>query len=229
MAGLINKVYVAATSPKTFTVPAGVTSLILLGQGGGGGGSAGNGSYNALPGSATNLIMRIVTVVPNTTYTITIGAGGTGGASGAFSDSAGGDTSFGSLATFKGGSKYNGSNARSYNKEELTTGVYSYTSVFTSAILPTNSPFNTYKVGTGTTTSTSWPPGISSIETEAGVSSQAGGRGTYAGDGGLNGVATAGTNAAGIGGGGAGGGVGSVSNGAGGNGGSGRLIVCWVE
>lgn len=101
------------TSSGTFTVPAGVTSLILLGQGGGSGGTSGSTQFTQrASGSAlavgTLLQMIVVEVTPNTTYTVTIGAGGTGGVWDSGSSTtfqrgtSGGDTSFGNTI-FSGG------------------------------------------------------------------------------------------------------------------------------
>lgn len=67
------------TASGTWTAPAGVTSaqIILVGAGGGGGG----GSQNVAGGGGAGgqVIVRNLTVVPGTTYSVTIGAGGQGG------------------------------------------------------------------------------------------------------------------------------------------------------
>ena len=67
------------TASGTWTAPAGVTSaqIILVGAGGGGGG----GSQNVAGGGGAGgqVIVRNLTVVPGTTYNVTIGAGGQGG------------------------------------------------------------------------------------------------------------------------------------------------------
>lgn len=99
----IRKVF---TSSGSWTAPAGVTSVILFGRGGSAAGGSGNPDYYgtakgaALGGGGCYSTMRIVTVVPGTTYTITIGAAGT--ASSNQQGGSGGDTTFGALATFKG-------------------------------------------------------------------------------------------------------------------------------
>lgn len=119
---------------KTFTtsgsivIQAGVTQLIAFGRGGSGGGSGGSGggggsTTTAARGGAGGssggpAITRsmMTAVVPNTTCTVTIGAGGTAGTSGAGAvanaagasgtnggaGGVGGDTVFCSLITFKG-------------------------------------------------------------------------------------------------------------------------------
>ncbi len=88
----------------TWTCPAGVTKIIVSGYGGGGagnGGSAGTTTANASAssgggGGGSRQSTRAVTVVPTTVYTTTIGAGGP------TSSTDGSDTTFGSLATFRG-------------------------------------------------------------------------------------------------------------------------------
>jgi hypothetical protein len=101
MAKLIIKDFTANSSWKA---PAGCTQVILYGCGGGSGGYGGSAASNGGAGGfASKHGYTIVTVVPNTTYTITIGAGGAGSASGSSgTPSSGTDTSFGALATFMG-------------------------------------------------------------------------------------------------------------------------------
>ena len=97
---------VTFTSSGSWTCPAGVTSVILFGRGGSAAGGSGDPDYYgtakgcAMGGGGCYSTMHIVTVVPNTTYTVTIGAGGT--ASSNQQGGSGGDTTFGALATFKG-------------------------------------------------------------------------------------------------------------------------------
>lgn len=94
------------TASGTFTAPAGVTEVILIGWGGGGGGgdsviaSGGGGGQGAMCG------VRHYTVTPASNYTVTIGAaGGNGGGTGG----TGGTTSFDSLNFYGGlGGGYNG-------------------------------------------------------------------------------------------------------------------------
>lgn len=93
----------------TWTCPAGVTSVDVTAVGAGGGGGAGptvasgsSGSGGA--GGGGQALRKTVTVVPGTTYAITIGNGGTGGALGASGGSGGvASTSFGALVTAFGG------------------------------------------------------------------------------------------------------------------------------
>lgn len=91
------------TASGTFTVPANVNNVIVIGCGGGGGGGTGagndvniaewwcggGGGGGALCGSVP------VSVTPGAAIAVTIGAGGASGANGS-------DTTFGSLATFAG-------------------------------------------------------------------------------------------------------------------------------
>lgn len=101
----------------TFTVPAGVTQVIvsLSGGGGGGAGAVAASPYTPAGGGAGGVIFRdILAVTPGEAINVTIGAGGNGGLGhgGAFSTgtgfatsngSSGGITSFGSLRSASGG------------------------------------------------------------------------------------------------------------------------------
>ena len=68
----------------TFTVPTGITSITVsvLGGGGGSGGNYQSGTtvYSGASGSSGTLVTGTLTVVPGTTYTIVVGAGGVAGA-----------------------------------------------------------------------------------------------------------------------------------------------------
>jgi hypothetical protein len=94
---------VSFTSSGTWTCPAGVTRVFLWGTGGGGGGGgyAASTFVGGAGGTSGRWGLLAVDVVPSTVYSVTIGAAGIGvvGASG----TAGGSTTFGSLATFAGG------------------------------------------------------------------------------------------------------------------------------
>lgn len=89
----------------TWLCPNGVTRVLLDGSGGGAGG---NGNFNAsqlgTPGGGAGRSMRVVSVVPGTNYTVTIGAGGVGGPSSNMDGGPGGDTSLGTVAIFSGAS-----------------------------------------------------------------------------------------------------------------------------
>lgn len=69
----------------TWTCPEGVTKIRIILSGGGGGGGGGFDAYHKTLGqrgkNGTNgqLLEKVITVVPNTTYPITVGAGGTAG------------------------------------------------------------------------------------------------------------------------------------------------------
>lgn len=99
------------TSSGSFTVPAGVTSIIVLAQGGGGGGGGGAKSSamatrSGHGGVATYLVPRVFSVVPNTTYTIIIGSGGSGGQGGTGALSTPGDdggTTYFGMCVWMGG------------------------------------------------------------------------------------------------------------------------------
>lgn len=104
----------AFTAPGSWVCPRGVTQVFLTGCGGGGEGGGGrNGTTTPSEsprggggGAGALLGTAVVAVTPGTTYTVTIGAGGSGAGLGGTSPSAGADgadTTFDSLATFKGG------------------------------------------------------------------------------------------------------------------------------
>ena len=85
------------TSSTTWTAPAGVTSVnYLVVAGGGGGGSAATGISMGGGGGAGGLLQGQLTVVPGTTYTVTVGAGGSAGTNG-------GNSVFGSITATGGG------------------------------------------------------------------------------------------------------------------------------
>jgi hypothetical protein len=86
----------AATGSYTFTVPAGVTKIMVEVWGGGGGGSCSN-NYAGGGGAYGK---GIYTVTPSSNHNVVVGAGGTGGVTGAN----GGNSSFGSLISANGGS-----------------------------------------------------------------------------------------------------------------------------
>lgn len=92
-------VEVIATASAVWTLPDGVTNAVILCIGGGGAG-AGNatGSFGTGGGGGGGAIMGYVTVSADTT--VNCGAGGTGDTDGG---ATGGDTTFGAIATAKGG------------------------------------------------------------------------------------------------------------------------------
>ncbi|HAW4246042.1 TPA: hypothetical protein JLV35_002752 [Escherichia coli] len=93
------------TSSTSWTCPAGVTEIELDGTGaGGGGGTGGPATIGGGGGGAGEAVVgRKITVVPGTTYTITIGLGGDGGTSVTSNGGDGGTTSFDTLLSLAGG------------------------------------------------------------------------------------------------------------------------------
>ena len=90
------------TSSGTFTAPVGVTKIYLTCAAGGGGGSGASATKGGCGGGAGQSIINVpYTVVPGNSYTVTIGAGGAGGA---YENDGvdGGDTVFDSLSLTKG-------------------------------------------------------------------------------------------------------------------------------
>ncbi|MBX9806497.1 MAG: choice-of-anchor D domain-containing protein, partial [Flavobacteriaceae bacterium] len=87
------------TTSGTFTVPAGVTNVTVEAWGGGGAGGAALGNPSAGGGGAGGSYVKntSITVVPNTSYTVTIGAGGLGNNTG--NGGAGGSSWFNTTGT----------------------------------------------------------------------------------------------------------------------------------
>jgi hypothetical protein len=239
-------------SSSSWTAPAGVTRVILIGYGGGSGGKGGRSSTGAgaFEGAAGGLGCAqqplFVTVVPNTSYTITIGTGGTAGVGGSgvtdATNTAGGDTTFGALATFKGA--MSGTTTR---QSSANYGVFDLPEPYSGG---GNTPMRLQSGGESVNTNNGSDGFIGSVGLFAlrgnatrtsttggnggGGCSGGGGIGGTGGNGGATGVAgSAGASAAantGAGGGGGGGaGSGTASGGNGGAGGSGRLTIVWVE
>jgi len=217
MARLASKQFLTSSS---WTAPAGVTFVFLLGSGGGGGGSGGNGDWG-VPGYGGGSIIPILTnvvVVPNTSYTITIGAGGAGGAGTALLSpnlgSAGGATTFGSLATF------NGRNALFTGDRPWPGQVGDYFGS-SSTLICTSGYFS--QVNSRAADGGSYYGGQYGLPSTLAVG-PAGGAGNASGVGG-NGTAAL----ANSGGGGGAGGCSNTLGGNGGAGGSGILTVIWIE
>jgi hypothetical protein len=100
-----NQIFSAAGS-TTWTAPTGVTQVKVLVVGAGGGNNYLNSCCYSNGGTG-GLAYGFVTVVPGTSYTVTVGAGGTGIASGSGTSNPGGSSSFGSLISATGGSGTN--------------------------------------------------------------------------------------------------------------------------
>ena len=93
----------------TYSVPNGVSRVLVRQQGGGGGGAGSTGNtHGGGGGGAGGFIEAFVTVTPGGSETVTIGAAGSAG-TGAGAGGNGGDTTFGTLVTANGGSGGSGS------------------------------------------------------------------------------------------------------------------------
>lgn len=79
-------------SNGTWTAPVGVNYVLVTGAGGGGGGGGDVGEG----GSGAAITTRVVSVIPGTTYNITIGSGGAGGTVASPNGENGASSSFGS-------------------------------------------------------------------------------------------------------------------------------------
>lgn len=235
----------------TWVCPSGVTFIILDGYGGGGGGGPGGVSTSAGStwsgggGGGSKAYTTIVFVVPNTSYTITIGAGGTSG-------NAGGNTTFGSLVTFFGAGPGYGTvtNWCGGNNCNIVPGYMPWLASFfsSSILLPMACPGN--GGCTSRSSTTGWQQGFGAsgndygnTSTGSGGSSSGnwnggggggagpGGNGANGGNGSSSGTGTGGSSAAANSGGGGGGGGASFSGTAttGGTGGSGVLQITWWD
>lgn len=229
------------TSSGSWTCPAGVSQIIVWGMGGANGGQAGGdydggADFGGRGGIATNLLPTVLDVVPNTVYTVTIGAGGAGGASDGDAGADGGDTSFGALMVWEGimgdiNDVY-GFYANSLKYD--TNNAYVYLNPKTAQGRDTNV---TGQIGYPGGIGVSAAAGTSAVDAggggASGMSSNlsiggTGGTGVVDDDGGNGGDAPANSGAGGGGGAGAGNVAGKLG-GSGGAGGSGLLIVSWVE
>jgi hypothetical protein len=242
-------------SDGSWTCPAGVTNVILYGYGGGGSGAvgcktSGSGNLHGGGGGGGALArMAFATVVPNTTYTITIGPGGAGVTAGADlagkAGNHGGDTTFGSLATFRGGggayfpeNTVGGPGGPGIKSERICSAIYTGTTSVGHAWAP-----GVGGCSSGATDSFFWNYASASQEGYAGgaqgvTATRFGGGGGAAGPGGAG---TAGTNgstgtsgnssaaAANSGAGSGGTGAANTQAGSSGAGGSGKLIVLYWE
>lgn len=88
-------------SSGTWLCPAGIKTVMVLGMGGGGAGGSATNNEGACGGIGSGERMIFIQVVPGTSYTITVGAGGVANTSAAYGGH-GGDTSFDSIETFPG-------------------------------------------------------------------------------------------------------------------------------
>lgn len=214
------------TSSGTFVVPAGVTNPTISGVagGGGGGGGAGGGTGNFVGGAGgaggagQSVVRQSYPVVPGSTLTITIGAGGTAGTSSIGAATGGGNGGNTVIAGMVGGTVTligGGGGAPGVNAVTLGTG---------------GAPGTGYPQGQYGQDATN---GSGSGGGGSGGSSPFGGGGGGGRGGGNPGASSAGTPAVGFGGGGgAGGGIyggtaGAASGGAGGTGSAGLVIIEW--
>jgi len=243
------------TSNGSWTAPAGVTRILIYGMGGGAGGNggtqgtAGAGGAGGQGGAGVSLLPYVVTVVPNTTYSITIGTGGAGAPGGGNSfriASAGGNTIFGnSIIEWKGASVHPnlGSTPDAPHSSSFWNVTFSPTTAASNAY--TIYPSGGYGNAANQSTIVRGYPGrlgvSANMTASAGATIGGGGGSGQTGEdiGGVGGIGVANAiggaggnapaNSGAGGGGGAGGGATSKVGGAGGNGGSGKIIIMWVE
>lgn len=210
------------SSSGTFTVPAGVTGVLVFGVPGGSGGISGLASNSTIPNGfefpmSFLLAGTMIEVIPNTTYTVTIGQGGIGGAATASSSVAnpgtmGTASSFGSLV-FKPQTDQIAFNQIA--TESINSALARYTSGLVSPGM-----FNPGDDGLA---------GAGSYRGGAGAPAGSFGLGANGGNGNGSGAGATGSNAAFPGGCGGQGGYGSTGGGAGGDGADGYIIVVWAD
>lgn len=216
-------------SSGTWTCPAGVTRILVWGMGGGASGCGGfiSSSYGR-GGVGQNLQAVVLDVVPNTTYTITIGAGGAKTTSQL--GNAGINTTFGALMTWSGApNRISVIGSDSY-------GIFRYRTVVTASNMAAKATGgagnqNPPLIGYPARNSLAVGPGSNSGSYYGGGGGMGGeGLGGAGGNAAASGAGSDGFDAAAnTGGGGGGGGGGSVSGSQGGAGGSGQMIIMWVE
>jgi hypothetical protein len=80
------------TSSGTWTVPQGVTTILVSGCAGGGGGGSNTSNGGPGGGAGQSVIKKSISVTPNSTINITIGAGGAGGTNNAAGGNGGSTT-----------------------------------------------------------------------------------------------------------------------------------------
>ncbi len=212
----------------TFTVPAGVTSIQVEAWGGGGAGGGATGNPSGGGGGAGGGYVKntSLTVIPGTTYTVTVGTGGLGstGAGGA-----GNSSWFGSTATLLavGG---NGGNSASGNLSTASGATAS-----TSGNIGWSSGFNYYggAGGTGVALGVSSGGGGGSAGTTSNGNSaliMLGGSAVTGGGAGATGldINSDGNSSAALGGAGAGARAGTGADRSGGNGYKGQVIISWT-
>jgi hypothetical protein len=130
---LIQNCYSQVTVPyttsgtHTFNVPSGVTSVTVECWGGGGaGGGAKSKNKGGAGGAGGAYASKVITVTPDSNYTVTVGQGGTGGTG---NGPSGGDSWFISTSTVKakggaGGKANNGSPGTGTTSGSIGTSVY---------------------------------------------------------------------------------------------------------
>jgi hypothetical protein len=97
------------TASTTWICPAGVEKVLAVvigGGGGGGAGGAGGGPFSpprGLSGGAGGYGLGLLTVTPGSPYTVTVGAGGSGGGAYDESGTAGGTSTFSTISATGGG------------------------------------------------------------------------------------------------------------------------------
>ncbi|MFV5695065.1 LamG-like jellyroll fold domain-containing protein [Flavobacterium sp. LB3P122] len=216
------------SAPGSFTVPAGVTSLVVEAWGGGGAGGGATGNISAGGGGAGGGYVKntSLTVVPGTTYTVTVGTGGIGTTG---TGAAGNPSWFGSTAILLavGGNGGNGATAGGATTSGATAS--------TIGNIGFSSSFNYYggAGGTGAAGGVSSGGGGGSAGTMSNGNNaliMLGGAAVTGGGAGATGIniTSDGDSSTALGGAGAGARTGSGVDKSGGNGYRGQVIISWI-
>lgn len=227
--GFTSALYKYTGSSQSWTAPAGVTNVILIGIGGGAGGAGGPigtgvariGGFSSVP------TIRMASVVPGASYNIIIGQKGAGGLSGG-QGGVGGDTVFGTDIIFRGATAI--LNADITNNYFETRGPAGFTIANTCSGATTDNYI--YQLQGGISRSYAYPGGALGAD-NGGYKGGGGGGGGWSGPGGAGGNWNSnGSNAAtdnfGAGGGAGGRSVGGPAT-RGGDGWHGALWIIWSE
>lgn len=213
-------------SSGTFVVPAGVTSIQVEAWGAGGAGGGAQGNPSAGGGGAGGAYTRrpSLTVIPGTTYTVTVGTGGVGTVG---SGPSGGASWFGSTTTVlavggTGGARSNTNSSSAAGATAPTTGNVGGTVNFYGGNGGTGGNGGASGGGGGASAGTA-ANGNPAIGITGGIAVLNGGAGVNGSTSGADGADNPN-----LGGGGAGARTNVSTDRAGGNGGNGRVVITWT-
>lgn len=242
--GLTYQLFDTPGSSGSWTCPAGVTQVIVMGCGGGAGGNGGAKAVQyayAIGGAGAVMDTAILDVIPGTAYTVTVGAGGAGGAGrttsgGCNPGSAGTNSSFAGR-TFLGAAGQGDSAASNYLESAFLALPMSYRfdgftdSIFGAPLALPHSAGPHGLTGAQGTASGNYQGGTGGGSGYGSLTDSTISTGGAGGNASTSGNGSAGSAGTSYGAGGGGGGATSTgtTSGAGGAGYQGAIVVCWVE